>query len=421
MDSQKTYPGKSRQTNLFYGYRIVAYSYIIAIIVWGGYNSFGVFFDSLLQEFGWSRAVTSGAFSLCTALGGSMAILGGRLTDRFGPRPVMTVCGLLLGAGYILMSRIDAVWQFYLVYGVLIGIGTCGFWVPVLSTVSRWFFRKRGLMLGIVLTGAGIGTIIFPPVGNWLISRYGWRTSFIIIGAVTLVIGMLLSQFMKRDPSWVGQSPDGVKGTSDREDDAGNRGYTLSEAILTPQMWMSIAVCLFFGFAAYTIIVHIVPQALFSGISSASAANILAVVGGVSILGGLSSGAISDRIGIRKSVVIVLAILALALVWLIFSREAWQFYLFAAFFGFAFGSLGVSESILSVWLFGLKSNAIILAVIDFGATIGSAIGPLVAGYIFDVAGSYQIAFILSAAICLIGLLLTLWLKPARTHPPPEAI
>ncbi len=268
-------------------------------------------------------------------------------------------------------------------------------------------------MLGIVLTGAGVGTIIFPPLANWLISRYQWRTSFIIIGIVTLVAGILISQFMKRDPSHVGQCLDGVKGTQELEDDIGNQGYSLRESIVTPQMWMSIAVCFFFGVAAYTIIVHIVPHALFTGMSPAPAANILAVVGGVSILGGLCSGAIADRIGIKKTIAMILTILVLALVGLLFSREAWQFYLFAAFFGFTFGSLGVAESILSVWLFGLKSNSLILGVIDFGATTGSAIGPLAAGYIFDVAGSYQIAFILSAALSLMGLLLTLFLKPAR--------
>jgi MFS family permease len=402
-------------SHLFYGYKIVTFCYITAIIVWGTYNSFGVFFDSLLNEFQWTRAATSGAFSVCTVISGLAAIPFGRITDKFGPRLVMTVCSLVLGAGYILMALISSIWQFYLIYGIIIGVGTSGFWVPVLSTVSRWFSRKRGLMVAIVLTGSGAGTIVFPPVANWLISQYQWRLSIAIIGIITLVTGTILSQFMKRDPSQIAEFPDGGPVRTEDPARGTNWGYSAGEALRTPQFWMATVIFFCCGFCAYTIFVHIIPQALLLGVSSIAAAGIVAVIGGVAIVGGLGTGIISDRTGVKRSTVVFLVLSVLALIWLNISRDFWQLYLFAAIFGLAYGSIGVSETILSVWLFGLKDNAVILSIIDFGLTVGAAVGPLIAGYIFDLYGSYQIAFFLTAIIGFAGLFLSLFLKPPSVH------
>ena len=117
------------------------------MMVYGAQYSFGVFFKPLLAEFGWTRAVTSGVYSLYMVLQGFLGIIAGRLTDRFGSRLVVTVCGLFLGAGYLLMSQIGAVWQIYLFYGILASIGAAGGWVPLLSTVARWFVKGRGLAM----------------------------------------------------------------------------------------------------------------------------------------------------------------------------------------------------------------------------------------------------------------------------------
>jgi len=177
--------GKSK---LFYGYIIVAAGFLIMTVMWGTYYSFGIFFEPVLKEFGWTRAATAGAFSLSLVLTGFFAIVMGRLNDRFGPRKVITACALLLGAGYILMSQISALWELYLFYGLILGIGLGGAFVPVASTISRWFIRRRSLMTGITASGIGVGTFLMPPIANWLISSYGWRTSYIIIGAAAVVL-----------------------------------------------------------------------------------------------------------------------------------------------------------------------------------------------------------------------------------------
>ncbi len=399
--------------NFFYGYSIVTCCYITSMVVWGTWNSFGVFFDSLLAEFNWSRAVTSGAFSLCTIISGLAAIPFGRVTDKIGPRAVMTACSLILGTGYILMALIDSVWQFYLVYGILIGIGTSGFWVPVLATVSRWFSKKRGLMVGIVLTGSGAGTLVFPPIANWLISVYQWRLSIAVVGAATLICGTIISQFIKRDPSTVQQVADGETPGKSSQHEAGGAAHSLKEAVRTPQFWMALGVFFGCGFYAYTIMVHIIPRAVLLGVSPSVAASLLAVIGGISILGGLATGALADRMGIKKTLITFLAIAAAAIIWLLGSRETWQLYLFSALIGLAYGSIGVSETIATIWLFGLKENALILALVDLALTAGAAAGPLVAGYVFDITQSYQGAFILTAVICLASLLISVFVKPPQ--------
>lgn len=196
---------KDSKPKFFYGYIIVGAGFVISLLTVGTYTSFGVFFKPLSSEFGWTRAMTSGAYSLNMILWGSLSIITGRLNDRFGPRIVITACGFIFGAGYLLMSRISALWQFYLFYGVIIAIGLSGCFTPIASTITRWFTKRRGLATGIVISGIGVGTIIIPPLASQLISIYGWRTSYTILGITTLVLLIISAQFLRRDPGQTGQ------------------------------------------------------------------------------------------------------------------------------------------------------------------------------------------------------------------------
>jgi len=134
---------EDRKANFFYGYIVVAASFFIIAIMWGTMYTFGVFFKPLLAELGGTRAVTSGAYSLCYLLSGFFGMIAGSLTDRFGPRLVITGCGLFLGLGYLLMSQASAIWQLYLFFGVIVGAGMGGSFVPLVSTLSRWFIKRR--------------------------------------------------------------------------------------------------------------------------------------------------------------------------------------------------------------------------------------------------------------------------------------
>ena len=196
---------------IFYGYVIVFASFLSMIVLWAVYYSFGVFFKPILNEFGWTSAMTSGAFSLSSLISGLLTIFIGLLTDKIGPRKVMSLCGFLLGLGYILMSKVESAWHIYLYFGIIIGAGMGGSFVPLMTTVARWFEARRGLMTGILAAGIGIGAFVGPPISTRLIVAYGWRTSFLILGIMIFALVVLSAQLLKRDPAEIGENRDRLK------------------------------------------------------------------------------------------------------------------------------------------------------------------------------------------------------------------
>lgn len=393
------------KSKIFYGYIIVLSGFLIMMIMAGTLYTFGVFFEPLLTEFGWSRAAISGAYSLYMMMHGLFYIVTGRLNDRFGPRIIVTACGLCFGLGYLLISQISAIWQLYLFYGVLVAAGMSGGFIPLGSTVARWFVKRRGLMTGIVMSGVGLGTMIMPPVANWLIYSYSWRTAYIVVGSIALVLVVLAAQFLRRAPSLMAQLPYGA-GEAKKEGlnlEAG--GFSFSEAVCTRRFWMLCVVVLCFGFCLQVILVHIVPHAIDKGISAATAASILTVVGGLGIAGRVMIGGSADRIGNKLAFIIGFILMVIALSLVVVARDMWMFYLSAAIFGCSYGGLVAVQSPMVANLFGMRSHGTILGVIAFNATLGGAIGPLLAGYIFDITSSYHLIFLICVVLGVSGLII----------------
>ena len=372
------------------------------------------FFKPLLTELGWTRATTSGAYSLFMLLHGALYIITGRLNDKYGPRIVIIVCSLFLGLGYLLMSQVNTIWQLYLFYGVLVGIGMTGN-VPLLSTISRWFVKRRGLMTGIALSSVGIGTMIMPPLLTWLISTNGWRNSYIIVGIIVLVLVILAAQFLRRDPSQMGQLPDGANEVTIESSNLEAGGFSLQEAIHTKHFWMLGAMFFCGAFCLQSIMVHITPHATDLRISAASAASILAIIGGLSIVGRIIIGSAGDRMGSKTAFIITFVMMSVSLFWLVTAKEIRALCLFAVVFGIAYGGFIVLFSPSVAELFGLNSHGVILGIITFVGTIGGAIGPVLAGGIFDATDSYTLAFVGCGIISTIGLILTLLLRSTVTE------
>jgi len=396
----------------FYGYIIVTAATLIMVVTFGAYQSFGILLKPILAEFGWTRATISGAYSLSWIISGLLSIAMGGLNDKFGPRTVMTICGICSGLGYLLLSRTGTVWQLYLFYAILIGTGISIF-VPLLSTITRWFVRRRTIMSGIVSTGIGIGVLTGPLLTSFLISVYDWRVTYMILGITVLVVVTISAQFLRRDPAQVGQTAYGEIETVEEKGQTGNRSFTLKEAVYTSQFWIIFAIFFALGFCMLLIAVHIAPYATDIGISTTSAATILAVSGGASIISRVFLGNLGDKYGNKRGALIGFVLMLLALIWLLPAGVSWQLYLFALIFGIAYGDIVPQQSPLVASIFGLASHGLIFGVVDLGFTIGAAVGPFIAGYTFDVAGSYHMAFIISAVVSFIGLLLTAILRSPR--------
>ncbi|MDD4876107.1 MAG: MFS transporter [Dehalococcoidales bacterium] len=402
---------KNKNSKLFYGYIIVIAGFLITTFAHGALNTFGIFFKPLSEEFGWSRTILSSASSLSFLLGGFISIIIGRLLDKLGPKIIVTISVLFLSTGFLLMSQINTVWQLYLVYILLIGVGLPGTDIGPLSTVARWFVKRRGIMSGLVKVGTGTGMFIMPLVANWLISSYSWRTSYIIISIVLLVVVVSVTQFLKRDPIQMNQLPDGEQQNTQSTTDLFSIGFSLSEAIRTRQFWTISIMYLLLISTTQTILLHITPHVIDLGIPSATAASILSIIGGASILGRLTMGYSGDKIGHKRAINTSFLILSIAILWLQFTDELWMLYLFAVVYGFAHGGFFALISPMLAHIFGIASHGTIFGITVFFGTLGGAIGPVFAGYMFDTTGSYQIPFITCMAVSITGLILSLTLTP----------
>jgi MFS family permease len=396
----------------FYGYVIAGAFFLIMVAIWGAYYSYGVFFKPLLNEFGWSRSTTSAAFSISMLVNGLLSIPLGGLTDRLGTRLVMTICGVFLGAGYMLMALVDSPWQIYLFYTVIIGTGMVAGFVPPVSAIVRWFVTRRGAVTGFILAGSSAGALIGPPVASRLISAYDWRYAFLIMGAFVLVVTTLISQFLRRDPAQVGQTPYG-ENTSKQDLLPPQHGYSLAAAIQTRQLWIFFVALICLGYCFFVYTVHITPRTSDLGFSATSAATALSALGAGSIIGRLGMGAAADYLGYKRVYLVGSIASALVMFALVPARELWSIYLLSAIMGLTQGGTGTLISPLQAELFGVKSHGLILAVIGLGYTIGAAVGPIVAGYQFDMSGRYEIAFLTTAVIAVAGFIFIILLKPIK--------
>ena len=404
---------KAKHNAFLYGYVIVAACFCIQSIGIGTYVTYGVFFNPLIEEFGWSRATIAGANSMAFLLMGLLGIVVGRLNDRIGPRNLMTVTGLTFGLGYMLMSKLGAVWQLYLCYGVVVGIGLSSIDVLPLTTTARWFIRKRGIMTGIVKVGTGAGQLAMPLITSMLIMRYGWRTSYLIIGAAVMIILVSVAQLLKRDPSQMGLMPDGDEERAGEKPEGSADGFSLSEALRTRQFWTICCVSVAIVFCLMSILVHIVPHAQDIRISATSAASVLAMIGGVSMAGRFFTGISIDRIGSKRVMIYCFGLLIVALVWLQTSQELWMLYVFATVYGVAHGAFFTAISPIVAEFFGIRSHGALFGIVAFSGTVGGAMGPFLTGYIFDVTAGYSLAFWLCVLMSALGLAMIVSLRPIK--------
>jgi MFS family permease len=405
------------ESGFYYGYIIVAGAFVIAAADEGLLFSFGVFFKPLLEEFGWTRSMTSGAFTLWSLLHIPGVFVVGKLTDRYGTRPMLTLCGLLLGLGYILMSRINALWQLYLFYGVVASIGQSFYWIPLIAIVPQWFVTKRALMMGLVSSGIGVGQMIFPPVASCLIYTYGWRTSYVVVGSVSMVVIMGCARLLKSPPTRGGRLASKVQNLEDGVSAHEPKVFSLRKALQTKPFWMVSVIFFAFLVGLGTVLVHSVIHAIELGMSAASAANILAILGITGIISRVVLGRLADYLGNKSVFVICSALMFLAFVWIAFAREVWMIYLFAVTFGVAYSALEVLHSPIIAELFGLSGLGTLSGASLAVGLIGFGSGPMLAGYIFDAVHSYQTAFLMCAVMALASLLAAMWLPGGSKEVP----
>jgi MFS transporter, OFA family, oxalate/formate antiporter len=408
---------REAKTGLYYGYIMAILAFVIILIVYGLRFSYGVFFTPMSSDLGWSSAETSLVFSISMIMEGLFNIILGGIVDKYGPRLVVTLSCIMVGAGYCLIPTVTSTWQFFTFYSGMIGIGMGGLFAPLVSIIARWFSARRNLITGLVISSVGIGILIVSPVANRLIIAYSWKTTFLIFGVIILLVATTCAQFLKRDPSSLGLAPDGKSIQQDGGSPKSVPGLSLKEAVHSYQFWFVFVLLFSYGFCSNAVSIHLVPDALKLGISATTAATILATIGGLQIVGRIGLGLAADKVGNRIMFVLGFIVFAVLTFWLPGIKTVWALFVFAVIFGFAQGGMASSQSPITAGLFGLKSLGLLFGCVGFGFTLGAALGPYVTGRVVDASGSYQIAFIICAVISLIALVLAWLLKPLKNSPP----
>ncbi len=392
---------------VFYGWYIVAAG---AGVLWLSatlwMHSYGAYVVLLQDEFGWSKTLLGVAFALTRIESGILGPVQGWLVDRFGPRLIMSIGTVIFGIGFMLFAGIETLLGFYLTFALMaLGSSLGGFGSLVVSLVN-WFTRHRAKALAISQTGMAIGGLSIPLI-VYCLEAFGWRTTAFCSGIVVLLVGLPLVQTFRHRPQEKGEQPDGVPldpGGFDRPAQAlSGRDYTAREAMRTWQFWLisvGHAVALL---SVSAIMVHLVPHLTEGlGFSLALSGLAFALVTGFLMLGQLAGGFLGDRFDKRLICTVCMLGHGAALLLIAYARSPAAVVAFAVLHGLAWGIRGPQMMAMRADYFGASSFGTIMGFSSLVIMLGMASGPVIAGYMADVSGSYESGFTLLAWLSLLG-------------------
>ena len=391
----------------FYGWFIAGITCIGMMLVYGIRHSFSVFFPPILDEFGWSRGSTAIMLSLNLLIYGGLAPVAGSLADRWKPQKVILIGVTILGLATAGCAFANELWHFYLFFGLLMPVGSalCGW--PLLSpTLANWFIKRRGLAIGLGSMGAGF-SFAYGIFAELVISRLGWRPAFFVLaGILVALLWPLYILFFHYRPEDRGLKAYGAAEQPAAralaaemviKDDA-SRDWTLGKAIRTYQLWLLVlSVFLCWGIGCYLVLAHQVKFAMDVGYSSMFAASVFGLFG-IGMVAGNLSASISDWIGREKTATFAIALAIGGLFALISVRDAfhpWLLYVYASCFGCGVGLYTPTLFAGAADIFYSRHYGAISGLLLTGMGVGGAIGPWLGGYMYDISGSYSVAFILS--------------------------
>ncbi|MEX2221417.1 MAG: MFS transporter [Candidatus Rokuibacteriota bacterium] len=369
---------------------IVAALFVVTYGISTPLAAYGVFLPVLAEHFGWSRGAISAALSVNLLIGGLAGFGVGALADRRGPRLLLVLTVTLAGAAFALISMLDALWQLYLLIGLLGGVGMSSFYLLSTATVTHWFDDRRGLALALVLVGFNLGYITGGPLAAWLITSLGWRAAYGMLGCACGLLSFCAAITVRlprpAERRHLLRAAPGAAGA------AAGDGITLRQALIDPRQWALNVSWLLLGGLALMLSVHAVPFARDQGVSLAGASLALTAYGIGSVGGRLTAGVVSDRLGTRLTIGVAYVLEAVALVALLWfpSRPALLASLIVFGAGFAASDTMVAKVIPEV--FGLRAIGAIMGVLTLGWRCGAAIGPAAAGFLYDLTGSYAVPF-----------------------------
>ncbi len=399
---------------LFYGYFIVGACFILMFHLWGMIlNTMPIFLKPITTDMGWSR----GEFSIAAAIGGLgsfvAALIAGKILDRYGAKPIMLSGAILIGLGLMGLSQVKFLWQLYpinMVIGAGLMLGTI---IPCSALISNWFEARRGTAMGIAFSGTAIGGLVMTPVAAWLINTYGWKTAIGLAGIHILLVTLPVILFIvKNHPSDMGLEP--YRSPGELDDAAENQwGVNLKEAVTLPVFWQLLAITLFIGLVNGGYNYHCVAFLSDLGHSQTDAAYAWSVVMGAMVFGKFATGPIADRIGAHNTMGCCCIIFALSILLSFYASSYAVVLVFACIYGFALGAPLALNPLLTSDNLGMKHYGVIFGLLSIFGLLGGAVGPVIAGKVFDAKNTYLPVFYAFIAIMILTALISFRIKQSR--------
>ena len=378
---------------IFYGWYLVAACFAVNFFVFGiAVNTFTVYVKPIEAEMGWSRGEISLALTVGALSMGGAAPFIGRLVDRIGARFVMAVGVAVVGVGSILLSRTQSL-PFFLAIYVAAGIGQgCATIIPISLVISNWFTLKRGRALGIVMTGTGLGAMVMVPVTSWIVVTWDWRTSYLVMGYIILLMVPVTLLFVRTRPSDMGLLADGGQASENAPVAVG--GVSVTEALRTSAFWLIGCMMMLAGLVGVGIGVHLMPYLTDIGHAEATASLIISIISGLTVVGKIGMGFISDRWGIGRAIALTFITIIVGILLLMGAKAFLVACIFAVVYGVAIGAPLLINPVLTAECMGLRHFGAVFGILTLLNTTGVAVGAVLTGVIYDSAKSYMPAFVL---------------------------
>ena len=418
----------TRPRRFFYGWVLVGVAAMVMVVgtvpMFQGMTAWFVVFE---QQFGWSRTQLTIAFSLTRVEGSIMGPVGGYLVDRLGPRTMVALGMTLAGVGFLILAGTNSLWQLYVAF-VVMSMGTgLGTWLPMMTVVNNWFFRRRAMAMALAMEGFLIGGVILVPVLVWAIDpdipgRPGWRWTAAVIGIFLMAVAAPLSRFVRNNPEDYGEYPDGqppLPAAAEHEESAPANeepNYTWQEAVRTKTFWLISVGHACSSIVIVTMMVHLGPMLTDRGFSLQTVGWVVATYTAVGAVFTLIGGYVGDRISIRWAIFAFSSVQSVAVAVLVVGETEAMAYLFGALLGIGFGGRGPMTTAIRGVYFGRKAFASITGISMIPMNVLLLAAPLFAGIMFDATGTYTVSFTVISVVSLAGSALFLLLGDPAAAP-----
>lgn len=396
--------GDDAKPQLYYGWYIVATAMFIAFVTTGARNSFGIFVIPMSEEFDWNRTTISVAAAIGWLVNGLTQPFLGHLFDQFNGRKIILTSLIVVGLATVALSLTFHFLFLVFIFGFVMSTAMSGASQGTLGPMlAKWFRRKRGTVLGLNVAGASLGGVILIPFGAYLLDLTDWRTTWIALGLIILVLAVPLAFiFVRNDPAEMGLQPDGDAEPLNGARRDGRRGpfevEKWTQSFKSPPMWQLSAAYTVCGVTTGIISTHFIPYAEDVGVSQTRAAIIFGYMMGLNVLGGIGAGMIADRFGRKNVLGTVYLVRGLAYVLLVAMPGATSLWVFATLAGFSWiASVPVTTS-LTADVYGLRALATISGISFLCHQVGAFLSILLAGVLFDLTGSYTLPFAIAGSL-----------------------